>query len=60
MKKQQGGIAPTLENTDKNLQACPQHVPTTDKHYIIQSRFKPAVLFKLDYKLIVIIPSKIL
>lgn len=59
MKKQQGGIAPALENTDKNLQAC-AHVPTTDKHYIIQSRFKPAVSFKLDYKLIVIIPSKIL
>lgn len=53
MKKQQGGIAPALENTDKS-----QDAPTTENHYIIQSKFKPAISFKSDYKMIVLIPSK--
>lgn len=53
MKKQQGGVAPALENTDKN-----QHVPDTENHYMIPSRFKPAVSFTSDYKVIVLIPLK--
>lgn len=53
MKKQQGGVVPALENTDKS-----QHVSTIEKYYIIQSRLKSAVSFKSDYKLIVLIPSK--
>lgn len=55
MKKQQGGVAPALENTEKN-----QHVPGAENHNIIQARFKPAVPFKSDYKVIVLIPSKTL
>lgn len=53
MKKQQGDIAPASENTDKS-----QDAPTTEDRYIIQSKFKPAVSFKSDYKLIVLISSK--